>query len=167
MGKEKIKTLDELKVICQTLRHKGKRIATTNGVYDILHPGHLKVFNKARRLGEVVIVGVNSDTSVKAYKGKWRPVVNQDDRALILSALEVIDYVTIFNEPDPRQFINIVKPAFHVKSSSGYKGIEGDAVNKWGGVVVTVQDLKGYSSTDIMDKITKTRYHEIGQEDFE
>src|SRR4030042_4707923 len=106
MGSSKILTLSNLKKVLAKLRKEEKKIVTTNGVFDILHPGHITLLEKAKKLGYVLIVLVNSDKSVKKIKGKNRPINNEVDRAKLISALECVNYVSIFNEDDPRKILN-------------------------------------------------------------
>lgn len=149
MGIEKIKTREELISILKKLEEKV--VVTTNGVFDILHRGHVETFFYAKNLGDVLIACVNSDSSTRSYKPN-RPINNQNDRAFVLSSLECIDYVTIFNEPDPRKILNAIKPYFHVKSKSGYRGLEKDTVERHGGKIILIDDLEGYSTTEILRK---------------
>ena len=152
MGEEKVKNIGEIKLIAAELKGK-KKIVTTNGSFDILHMGHVKTFYDAKEYGDVLIVGLNSDSSIKAYKSPNRPINNQKDRALMLAALEMVDYVVIFDELDPCAFLDVVKPDVHVKSKSGYKGIEKDTVEKNGGKVILLDDEPGYSTTDLIKRI--------------
>lgn len=152
---EKIKTRSEIETISRELRKQKKKIVTTNGAFDILHVGHVKSLEKAKSFGNVLIVGLNSDSSVRQYKSPDRPIINQEDRAEMLAALEAVDYVVIFNEPDPRNFLKAVKPDFHVKSKLGYKGIEKDVVEKNGGKIILIDDIPGLSTTMLIDKIKK------------
>lgn len=150
MGKEKIKQREELEELLREISRS--RIVTTNGAFDILHAGHLNTFYQAKGWGDVLIVGVNSDASIKAYKDPDRPVNNQNDRALLISALEMVDYVTIFDEPDPRALLDIIKPDYHVKSKTGYKGIEKEVVERYGGQIILLDDVPGYSTTGLLEE---------------
>jgi len=158
---DKIKTKEEIRKIAQEALKLGKRIVTTNGVYDILHPGHIHVFERAKSLGDVVIVGINSDQSVQRYK-PGRPINNQLDRARVVSALESVDYVVIFDEPDPRELIKLIQPDFHVKSKSGYKGLEEEVIGD--GKIYLVADLPGYSTTEIIRRAFKSEYGKLMRE---
>ena len=111
----KIKTREELKSEIRKARSQGKKVVTTNGCFDILHVGHLRYLQKAKRLGDILIVAINSDESVRAIKGDKRPLVPEDERAEILAALECVDYVMIFPELDPIQFLKELRPDIHVK----------------------------------------------------
>ncbi|GAG14983.1 unnamed protein product, partial [marine sediment metagenome] len=99
----KIKTFEEIKEIAPKLKSEGKKIVTTNGSFDLLHIGHVKSLQKAKEYGDILIVGLNSDSSIKQYKSKDRPIVGQKERAEMLAALECVDYVVIFDETDPRK----------------------------------------------------------------
>src|SRR5215213_8180735 len=96
--------------IAAQLRHVGKRVTFTNGCFDILHPGHIHTLTHAKALGDVLIVGINSDASVKRLKGERRPILNQDERIVMLAALEVVDYVTTFEEDTPLALIQLLQP---------------------------------------------------------
>lgn len=145
---EKIKSLDE---ICQILKNSDKKIVFTNGCFDILHAGHIKYLNKAKKLGDILIVGLNSDSSVKRLKGKTRPINPQNSRALLLSALEFVDFVVIFDEDTPLNLIEKIRPAVLVKGAD-YVGKEvvGSSIAK---EVVLVEFEDGFSTTNIINKI--------------
>ena len=153
----KIKTRKEIKEMAERLKKEGKKIVTTNGSFDILHIGHIKSLQKAKEYGDALIVGLNSDSSIKKYKSKNRPINSQNYRAEMLAALECVDYITIFDETDPRELLRIIKPHFHVKSNSGFKGIERDVVEENGGKIVLLEDLEGISTTNLIEKILKTQ----------
>lgn len=157
MGIEKIKTIDELKDIVVKLKKLNKRIITTNGVFDILHIGHIRYLQKAKKLGDVLIVAVNSDVSVKKIKGPKRPLNDENDRAEALAALQCVDFVAIFNEENPIKFLEEIKPNVHVKGGDYKldKIIEKDAVEKNGGEVKLIPEVKGYSTTRFIDKVLK------------
>lgn len=140
---------------------KGK-IVTTNGCYDLLHPGHVHTFMKAKSLG-TLIVGVNSDASIRRYKGIYRPLMNENDRAFMVASLSCVDYVTIFDEDDPRELLKVIKPDFHVKSKSGYKGIEREVVEQ-NGVVVLIDDITGYSTSTMINRAVKAYLEELKNE---
>lgn len=155
MTKEKIKTLEELKEIIKKLKKQNKKIVTTNGVFDILHLGHVKYLEEAKKLGDVLIVAINSDSSTKQIKGPKRPINNQEARAQVLSALEFVDFIVIFNETDPIKILLEIKPNIHVKGGD-YKInqiIEKDIVEKNNGKIVLIPEIKGYSTTDLINKI--------------
>lgn len=145
---EKIKSLDE---ICQILKNSDKKIVFTNGCFDILHAGHIKYLNKAKKLGDILIIGLNSDSSVKRLKGKTRPINSQESRALLLSALEFVDFVVIFDEDTPLNLIEKIRPDILVKGAD-YAGKEviGSNIAK---EVVLVNFEDGFSTTNIINKI--------------
>ena len=145
---EKIKSLDE---ICQILKNSDKKVVFTNGCFDILHAGHIKYLNKAKKLGDILIIGLNSDSSVKRLKGKTRPINSQNSRALLLSALEFVDFVVIFDEDTPLNLIEKIRPDILVKGAD-YTGKEvvGSNIAK---EVVLVEFEDGFSTTNIINKI--------------
>ena len=154
----KIKKRRELSKIVKELKEEGNKIVTTNGTFDILHYGHIKLFEYAKQQGNILVVGINSDKSVKMYKDPNRPIIKQKYRAEILSALEYIDYVTIFNEPDPKKFIESVKPNIHVNSAEyGYDCIEKDTVERYGGKIKLFNIIKGHSTSELIKKIIATQ----------
>jgi rfaE bifunctional protein nucleotidyltransferase chain/domain len=156
MAKIKIKSIKEIENIVKNLRKERKKIVTINGAFDIVHVGHLKILKEAKKQGDILIVGLNSDKSIKMNKGPKRPINNENDRAKILAALDVVDYVVIFNEKDPRKLLSVIKPNVHVNGSEyGEKCIEADVVKKYGGRMHTVKLKKGHSTTNLIRKVTK------------
>jgi rfaE bifunctional protein nucleotidyltransferase chain/domain len=151
----KIKTLPEVKKEIEELKAQGKRIVFTNGVFDLLHPGHTRYLSAARDLGDYLIVAVNSDQSVQAIKGTERPILSQDDRMELLAALSSVDAVVLFHEEDPLKVIEYLMPHVLVKGGdwSEDKIIGADAVKKAGGEVKRIPFAPGYSSTTIIEKI--------------
>ncbi len=132
-------------------RRAKRRIVFTNGVFDLLHSGHLKVFEWARRQGDVLVVGVNSDSSVRRLKGPKRPIVPQGERALLVAGLVPVDYVTLFSDDTPAKLIAMVKPDVLVKGGD-YK--PGQIVGRENaGKVVRIPLLKGRSSTNIVERV--------------
>ena len=153
--KQKIKTLSELIKIVQTLKSKNKKIITTNGVFDILHLGHVKYLEEAKKMGDVLIVGVNTDKSVKQNKGDKRPINDEKSRTSVLAALESVDYVFLFDEKDPRSWLDKLKPNIHVKAGD-YKPnqiIEKTIVEKNKGEIFISRIEKNHSTTKIINKI--------------
>ena len=150
----KVKKLNELKKILDRLKKEGKKIVFTNGCFDLIHPGHIKVLKEAKRKGDILVVGLNSDKSVRKIKGPQRPILDEKTRARVVSALEDVDFVVIFNQPTPLNLINTIKPHCLVKGSDlKKKDIVGrDLVKK----VFTVKILKGYSTTEIVNKIKRS-----------
>jgi D-beta-D-heptose 7-phosphate kinase/D-beta-D-heptose 1-phosphate adenosyltransferase len=154
----KIKRPLVLKGILARLRARAKKkIVFTNGVFDILHVGHVEYLKKARRLGDILVVGVNSDASTKRIKGPSRPVNRQTDRAKVLSALYFVDYVVIFGEDTPERLIKTLRPDVLVKGGDwAVKDIAGgDFVKSIGGKVKNIPFVKGYSTTSLLEKISR------------
>jgi D-beta-D-heptose 7-phosphate kinase/D-beta-D-heptose 1-phosphate adenosyltransferase len=138
--------------LAATLRAKGKRIVTVNGTFDILHSGHLHILTEARQCGDVLIVAINSDASVKSYKGSSRPIVAERHRAAMLLALRMVDYVHIFNESDPIALLTEIKPDVHVNGSEyGADCIESEAVRRGGGTIHVVSRIPGLSTSGLID----------------
>jgi len=137
-----------------SLRGNGSTIVTTNGCFDLLHRGHITYLWQAAQFGDFLIVGLNSDLSVKSLKGESRPIQNEEDRLYILAALSCIDAVFLFHEPDPRAFIETIQPDVHVKGGD-YSGriIEQDTVEKYGGRVHLVSFVQNRSTSAIIDKM--------------
>jgi rfaE bifunctional protein nucleotidyltransferase chain/domain len=140
--------------LAATLRAKGKRIVTVNGTFDILHKGHLYILKEARARGEVLIVGLNSDRSVKNYKGPDRPMVPERLRAEMLLALRAVDYVHIFDESDPIAFLQEIRPDVHVNGSEyGEDCIESETVKRGGGRIHIVDRVPGFSTSGILSAV--------------
>ncbi len=144
-----------LKRILALLRKRNRKIVFTNGCFDVLHSGHIKYLESAKKRGDILIVGINSDLSVKKIKGESRPIFSQKDRAYILSALKAVDYVVIFNDRTPLKLIKTIKPDLLVKGGdwSINEIIGGKFVNSYGGKVVRAPYLKGYSTTRVLGRI--------------
>ena len=157
MTKQKIKTIEELKKIIKNLKSQNKKIVTTNGVFDILHLGHIKYLQEAKKLGDILAIALNSDSSVKQIKGPQRPINGQEARAEVLASLEFVDYIVIFNETDPVKILSEIKPDIHVKGGDYKLGeiIEKDIVEKNNGKIILIPEIKGYSTTNLIDKIIK------------
>lgn len=146
---KKLLTRKKLLAVVQQLKRRGKIIVTTNGVFDLLHVGHVRYLREAKKLGDVLVVALNSDSSTHALKGPTRPLNAAQDRAEVLAALQSVDLVTIFSERDPRALLNRVKPHVHVKGGD-YKLHdlpERDVVEENGGRVVLIKPSRGYSTT--------------------
>ena len=154
---DKIKTFSQIKETVNSLKAQNKKIVFTNGCFDLIHAGHVDYLKKAKQLGDVLIIGLNSDSSIKSIKGEKRPINNQDDRAAILSAFYFVDYVVIFEQDTPYELINVVKPDILVKGSDWRnKTIVGsDIVDNTGGRVVLIEYLEGKSTTATIEKILK------------
>jgi rfaE bifunctional protein nucleotidyltransferase chain/domain len=151
----KMLSRDELRKEIEKLKKAGKKIIFTNGCFDILHTGHTRYLREARKLGDILVVGINSDTSVRAIKGPQRPIVPQDERADIMASLESVDFVILFDEATPLELIEYLKPHTIVKGGDwSEKDIVGrEAVKKWGGTVAVIPEIKGASTTNIIEKI--------------
>lgn len=135
--------------------NKGKKIVFTNGCFDILHRGHVTYLNQARSLGDVLVMGMNSDESVKRLKGPERPINKENDRKFVLENLKSVDFVEIFTEDTPLELIKIVRPMVLVKGGdwSIDKIVGGKEVISWGGEVFSLSFVDGYSTTGIIQKI--------------
>lgn len=152
----KITSLSNLKRKIARLKQNGKRIVFTNGCFDILHFGHVYYLEQAKKQGDILIVGLNSDKSIQRIKGKNRPIVCQQDRARVLAGLESVNYIVIFNDDTPLKTISAIKPDVLIKGADWQKNnIAGaDIVRQRGGKVATIKLAKGRSTTNIIDKIT-------------
>lgn len=148
-------TRNELSKIANELRGSGKRIVTTNGCFDLLHIGHIRILKAARNLGDILIIGLNSDNSVKRLKGPKRPITRADERAEILASLECVDYVSIFDEDTPVEFLKAVKPDIHVKGSDHKPDnlAETPVVESFGGQVKILPLVRDKSTTAIVSQI--------------
>ncbi len=146
---------EELSVILRKLQGDGKKIVFTNGVFDILHRGHVEYLNRARELGDCLVVAINSDASVKQIKGEKRPVVTEADRAFVVSNLKSVDYVCVFGEDTPYNVIRMIQPDVLVKGADWkIEDVVGkDIVEARGGRVVTINYIEGISTTNIISKI--------------
>jgi len=153
--KSKLISKKELLAMCDRLRKRHRKIVFTNGVFDIIHMGHVHYLAKAKSLGDVLIIGLNTDASVRKFKGPNRPLNRQSDRAGVLSALEFVDYVVYFSEPTPANIIRQVKPDILVKGAD-YKISEivgADFVKSYGGKVKRIKLLAGRSTSSIIKKL--------------
>jgi len=141
------------------LRSQGKRIVFTNGCFDILHIGHTRYLRDAAGLGDVLVVGVNSDASVKKIKGRGRPIVPEEERAEVLASLACVDYVVIFDEERPDALIESVRPHIHAKGGDyGLQDIpEKKLVESYGGRVVILKKVEAHSTRNIIQKILNVR----------
>ena len=151
----KIKGLAELKTIILKLKKGGKRIVFTNGCFDLLHFGHVLYLQEAKLQGDILIVGINSDVSVKRIKGKNRPIVPQFDRLRTIAGLQSVDYVLLFNDNTPLRLIKALKPAVLVKGADWKKKdiVGSDVVNHYGGKVATIKLARSRSTTRLIEKI--------------
>ena len=162
MSSSAIRKIHSLPALTRRIAHaraQGRRVVFTNGCFDLLHAGHVTLLERARRLGDLLIVGLNSDRSVRMLKGSTRPIVNQRDRARLVAALECVDYVMIFNEPTPQQAVERLQPDVLVKGADwGTQQIVGsDVVRRQGGRVVRVPLVKGLSTSTLIERIRGLR----------
>ncbi len=155
--KTKLKPLGIIKNEIKALQQQGKKIVFTNGCFDILHAGHVDIFQQARNLGDALVVAVNSDISIKKIKGEKRPVVPQVQRMQVLAALEAIDYVVIFDEENPFKIIKEIQPDILVKGGDWpVETIVGrELVEKKGGKVLSIPLMEGISTTNIIEEVKK------------
>jgi D-glycero-beta-D-manno-heptose 1-phosphate adenylyltransferase len=156
----KIKTLDELRTLRENWTAEGKTVVWTNGCFDLLHVGHARSLRDAKSLGDVLIVGVNSDSSVRNIKGTARPVVPESDRAELVAALACVDFVTIFDDPTPVRALSLLRPEVHCKGAEYADGRrpvpERDTVVAYGGQIRFLPIHPGRSTTDLIERIRKS-----------
>ena len=151
----KLKTLDELITLAAQARSNGKVVVFTNGCFDLLHRGHVHILRQARAAGDLLIVAINSDQSVKAIKGPARPICSEMDRLELIAAMEMVDYVILFDDPDPSDLIASIKPDVLAKGGDWNKDevVGGDIVERHGGRILLVPYLNGYSTSEIIERI--------------
>jgi D-beta-D-heptose 7-phosphate kinase/D-beta-D-heptose 1-phosphate adenosyltransferase len=151
----KITPRNELKAKVDRLKREDKKVVFTNGCFDILHAGHTRYLREARKLGDVLILALNSDRSVRSIKGPMRPIVPEAERAEVVAALDSVDYVTVFDEMTPLELIEFLRPDVIVKGGDwAEKDIVGaETVRKWGGRVAIIPEIEGASTTNIIDKV--------------
>lgn len=152
---EKLIDNTELQEVVKKLKNDNKKIVVTNGCFDILHAGHVRYLKESKKYGDVLIVGLNSDSSVKALKGPERPINNEMDRAEVLSGLESVDYVVLFSEKSPVKLLDTIKPDIYTKGADYTVETlpEADIVMKNGGEIKFIKLVEGKSTTKIIDKI--------------
>ncbi len=155
MGAQKIRLLEEIVQIRARYRELRKKVVFTNGCFDILHVGHVRYLNHARSLGDALIVGVNSDSSVRKIKGDSRPIMPEMERAEVLAALACVDFVFIFDDPTPKRIIDAIVPDVLVKGADwDISEIVGrDTVEQAGGIVRNVPLVEGTSTTEIIRRV--------------
>jgi rfaE bifunctional protein nucleotidyltransferase chain/domain len=153
----KILERNALKDKLEGLRKKGKKIAFTNGCFDILHVGHVRYLREAKKTADILVLALNSDSSVRSLKGEERPLIPEKERAEIIAALEFIDFVTIFPELTPLELINYLKPDILIKGGDWpeEKVVGREEIKKWGGRVAIIPEVEGKSTTNIVEKIKK------------
>lgn len=141
--------------LIKKLKEQKKVVVFTNGCFDILHVGHVRYLQAAKQLGDVLVLGLNSDTSVQALKGPTRPINVQADRAEVIAALEAVDYVSIFDEITAEKLIETVQPDIYVKGGDYIIANlpEANIVNRYGGKIVLIPEVKGRSSTNVIKKL--------------
>lgn len=154
--KSKSGSLQKLLRILQKFRRQKRKVVFTNGTFDYLHAGHVRYLNKARRSGDFLVVGVNTDRSVKSYKGPLRPINPQEDRVEVLSSLACVDFAILFDEPTPIGLILKIKPDVLVKGADWKKSQIAGAkeVESWGGRVQRIPMVEGRSTTAIIKRIS-------------
>jgi D-glycero-beta-D-manno-heptose 1-phosphate adenylyltransferase len=152
---EKLLDLAALAELVEELKNTKKKIVFTNGCFDIIHAGHVRYLQAARQLGDLLIVGLNSDSSVSLLKGPTRPINNQEDRAEVLAALSSVDYVIIFGEQTAEKLIRVIKPDIYVKGGDYVVANlpEAELIDKLGGEIVLIPEVQGRSSSNIINKI--------------
>lgn len=157
MSKDKIVALSKVKSLSSRLKSRKKKIVFTNGCFDLIHIGHVKYLERAKAFGDILIVGVNSDSSMKKIKGSKRPIMGQNDRAGIVAGLESVDYVTIFNEATPFKLIRSIRPDVLVKGADWKpdKIVGAEFIGYYGGRTISIPLVKGKSTSLIIRKIIK------------
>jgi len=152
---DKAKSLGELTAITASAKTNGKIVVFTNGCFDLLHRGHVHLLRNAKALGDVLVVAINSDLSIKLIKGPKRPILSESDRLQLIASMEMVNYVLLFDEPDPCNIISILRPNILVKGGDwpADQVVGADIVEASGGKVVVVPYLKGFSTTEIIAKI--------------
>lgn len=151
----KIKSFSEIKKISQRLKKEGKIIVFTNGCFDIIHPGHIKLLKKGKSIGDILIVGLNNDKSIIKLKGKKRPIIDEKGRAEIVSSFEMVDYLVLFGQETPEKLIKVILPHYILKGGD-YKEdqvVGKEIVEKYGGKVIIFPLYKKYSTTKIIKRM--------------
>ncbi len=163
-ARDKIRTAEELEQVCSAARGRGLRVVFTNGCFDLLHVGHVRYLETARDQGDLLVVGVNSDGSVKQIKGYLRPIVEQVERCELVAALQCVDYVCEFETPDPLPLIKMLQPDILVKGADWPldKTVGAQEVLGAGGKVFHVELVPGASTTKVIERILD-RYREKDQ----
>jgi D-beta-D-heptose 7-phosphate kinase / D-beta-D-heptose 1-phosphate adenosyltransferase len=160
-GPAKLKMVEQLQPVLETLKSEGQKVVWTNGCFDILHVGHITYLISARQAGDVLVVGLNTDKSVRENKGPDRPVVNERDRATVLSALECVDYVVLFDDKTPMPLLDALKPDVYAKGGDytidTIDQEERHLVEGYGGRIAIIPGVEGHSTTNIIDKITEEK----------
>lgn len=157
-SKEKVIFPEKLSAKVAELRKAGKKITTLNGSFDLMHAGHLHIISEAAKQGGVLIVALNTDRSIQEYKSPKRPIITLEYRLQMMAALGFVDFVTWFDETDPRHILGIIKPDIHVNGAEyGHDCIEAEIVRTHGGKIHIVQLVPGLSTSDVIKKIISTQ----------
>ena len=153
--REKIKAKEDLRKIVDDFKIKGERMVFTNGCFDLLHVGHIRYLEEAKALGDILVVGINSDQSVRRIKGPYRPILPEEERAEILSGLGCVDYITIFDETDPLELISFLQPHILVKGGDWTKEttVGKEVVEGLGGRVIILPFVQGASTSNLIEAI--------------
>ena len=153
----KVLPLNQLQIERERLRQAGKKVVFTNGCFDLLHPGHVRYLQQARALGDALIVALNSDRSVRELKGDKRPILTEAERSEVMAALACVDFVTVFDEPTPREIISALLPDVLVKGGDwGIDAIVGrEEVEAASGKVMSLAFVEGCSTTDVIERIAQ------------
>lgn len=152
--KKKIISPHNLKKRCEEIKQENKILVTLNGSFDLLHAGHLYIIHQAKQLGDILLVALNTDASIKSYKGPTRPLIPLTERIEMMAAFEFVDYVTWFDEPDPRAILSIIQPHIHANGSEyGENCIEAEVVTQGGGRIHLVDRIPKLATSDIIAKI--------------
>jgi D-beta-D-heptose 7-phosphate kinase/D-beta-D-heptose 1-phosphate adenosyltransferase len=154
---EKVVSVKRLIANLKARGKRGKKVVFTNGCFDIIHAGHVRYLKKARALGDILVVGLNSDASTRAIKGKGRPIMPEKERAEVLSALSSVDFVVLFEDPTPIRLIEAIRPDVLVKGADWKSGkiVGEDVVKSYGGRVSRIRLVKGKSTTNIINKVVR------------
>jgi rfaE bifunctional protein nucleotidyltransferase chain/domain len=155
MRDEKLKTGEQMRLVSAEMKKAGEKLVFTNGCFDLIHGGHIEILKKAKKLGDALLVGVNSDLSIKKIKPAGRPILPEKERLDVLAALVYVDYLVLFDEPDPLNLIRTIRPDILVKGGDWAKEdiIGGREVIEAGGEVHTIPYLEGHSTTEIINRI--------------
>lgn len=159
---KKISTLEELQPIIQAYKNQGKRIVLANGCFDLIHVGHVRYLRESKRLGDILVVAINSDTSVVKLKGKGRPILPEAERAVILSSFACVDHILVFSEPNVENILRTLQPDIHAKGSDYTRDTvpERETVRSYGGEIAITGGPKVRSTSEILSIIRK-----IGRDD--
>jgi rfaE bifunctional protein nucleotidyltransferase chain/domain len=161
--KKKLIPREKLKEKVEEIRKSGQTIVTLNGSFDLMHAGHLHIIFEASQVADVLIVALNTDRSIQQYKSPHRPIVPLEYRLQMMAALEFVDFVTWFDETDPREILNIIKPNVHVNGPEwGENCIEAETVKKHGGKIHIIELVPGLSTSQILKKIETIQKVEKG-----